>query len=226
MAKALTRPFVLFAREPIVQLLGVYQAYLYGILYLFLTTLPSIFQGVYQQSTGVAGLHYIALGIGVTGASQLNARTMDKVYVYLKSKNGGVGRPEFRLPAMFPGTVLLPIGCLITGWSSQAHTHWIVPDIGIALAGAGLILSFQSIMAYVVDTFTLHAASALAAIVCLRSMAGFVFPLFAPAMYKALGLGKGDTLLAVIAIVIGCPAPWIFWRYGERIRNSSRYAKS
>ncbi|OAX35714.1 MFS general substrate transporter [Rhizopogon vinicolor AM-OR11-026] len=226
MTKSLTRPFVLFTREPIVQLLGVYQAYLYGILYLFLTTLPSIFQGVYQQSPGVAGLHYIALGIGVTGASQLNARTMDKVYVYLKSKNGGVGKPEFRLPAMFPGTVLLPIGCLITGWSSQAHTHWIAPDIGIALAGAGLILSFQSIMAYIVDTFTLHAASALAAIVCLRSMAGFVFPLFAPAMYKALGFGKGDTLLAVIAIVIGCPAPWIFWHYGERIRNSSRYAKS
>lgn len=25
-------------------------------------------------------------------------------------------------------------------------------------------------------------------------------------MYKALGFGKGDTILAVVAIVIGCPA--------------------
>lgn len=33
MAKALTRPFALFFREPIMQLLGVYMAYLYGILY-------------------------------------------------------------------------------------------------------------------------------------------------------------------------------------------------
>ncbi|OJA21347.1 hypothetical protein AZE42_12763 [Rhizopogon vesiculosus] len=225
MTKSLKRPFVLFACEPIVQLLGVYMAYLYGILYLLLTTIPSIFQGVYQQPAGIAGLHYIALGIGMTGASQINARTMDRVYVNLKNKNGGVGKPEFRLPAMFPGTVLLPIGCLITGWTSQAHVHWIAPDIGIAIVGAGIILSFQCIQTYVVDTFTLHAASALAAVACLRSLAGFGFPLFAPAMYNALGFGKGDTVLAVVAIIIGCPAPWILWHYGERIRKSSRYTQ-
>ncbi|KAJ8585549.1 MFS general substrate transporter [Rhizopogon salebrosus TDB-379] len=226
MTEALSRPFVLFVREPIVQLLSVYMAYLYGIFYLILTTMPSIFQGVYKQSAGIAGLHYIALGIGLTGASQINARAIDKMYIYLKSKNDGVGKPEFRLPAMFPATVLLPIGCLIAGWASQAHTHWIVPDIGITLVGAGMILSFQCIQTYIVDTFTLHAASALAAAACLRSLAGFGFPLFAPAMYGALGFGKGDTILAVVAIVIGCPAPWIFWHYGERIRNSSQYAQS
>jgi hypothetical protein len=49
-------------------------------------------------------------------------------------------------------------------------------------------------------------SSALAAAACLRSLAGFGFPLFAPAMYGALGFGKGDTILAVVAIVIGCPA--------------------
>ncbi|KAG2090366.1 uncharacterized protein F5147DRAFT_586724, partial [Suillus discolor] len=81
------------------------------------------------------------------------------------------------------------------------------------------------IQAYIVDCFTLHAASALAAVSCLRSLAAFVFPLFAPVMYTALGFGKGDTILGVVAIVIGCPAPCIFWYYGEQIRNSSRYAR-
>ncbi|KAG2067617.1 MFS general substrate transporter [Suillus decipiens] len=224
MTKSLTRPFVLFAREPILQLLGVYMAYLYGTLYLFLTTMPSIFQGTYHQSVGISGLHYVALGIGLTGASQINANTMDKIYVYLKNKHGGVAKPEFRLPAMIPGSILLPIGCLIAGWTAEAHTFWIGPDIGIALVGIGIILNFQCIQTYIVDCFTLHAASALAAVSCLRSLAGFGFPLFAPAMYNALGFGKGDTILAVVAIVIGCPAPWIIWHYGERIRNSSRYA--
>ncbi|KAG2137983.1 major facilitator superfamily domain-containing protein [Suillus clintonianus] len=242
MTKSLSRPFALFAHEPIVQLLGIYMAYLYGLLYLFLTTIPSIFQGVYQQSTGISGLHYIALGIGLVGASQLNARTTDKIYVHFKNKNGGVGKPEFRLPAMVPGSLLLPIGCLIVGWTSQAHTHWIAPDIGMALVGAGIILSFQCIQTYILECFPLHAASgtysfvptlltsnlspsAVAAVACLRSLAGFGFPLFAPAMYDALGFGKGDTILAVAAFVIGCPAPWIFWHYGERIRNSSQYAR-
>ncbi|KAG1724529.1 MFS polyamine transporter [Suillus lakei] len=206
MTTALSRPFALFVHEPIVQFLGVYMAYLYGILYLFLTTIPSIFQGVYQQPVGIAGLHYTALGIGLFVASQLNGKTIDKVYAHLKSKNGGVGKPEFRLPAMVPGSLLLPIGCLIVGWTTEAHTHWMAPDIGIALVGAGIILNFQCIQTYIVDCFTLHAASALAAVSFLRSLAGFGFPLFAPAMYKALGFGKGDTILAVVAIVIGCPA--------------------
>ena len=47
---------------------------------------------------------------------------------------------------------------------------------------------------------------ALAAVAFLRSLAGFGFPLFAPAMYNALGYGKGDTILAAVAIVVGCPA--------------------
>lgn len=94
----------------------------------------------------------------------------------------------------------------------------------------------------------MFAPSALAAVTFLRSLAGFGFPLFAPAMYNALGYGKGDTILACCAIVIGIPAyvpsfsplsvhvscptytyrahmsrPILLWKYGERIRNVSKY---
>ncbi|KAI0833706.1 MFS polyamine transporter [Trametes gibbosa] len=223
--KALIRPFVLFYHEPIVQLLGLYMAFVYGTLYLFLTTIPSIFEGVYRQSVGIAGLHYFALGVGLTGASQLNARMLDRVYKYFQEKNGGVGKPEYRLPSMVPGAFLLPAGLFITGWTARPDVHWIAPDIGIALVGAGTILNFQSIQTYVIDTFTLHAASALAAVTFFRSLAGFGFPLFAPAMYSALGYGKGDTILACVSIVVGIPAPFLFWTYGERIRNASKYAR-
>ncbi|KAF9488438.1 MFS polyamine transporter [Pleurotus eryngii] len=225
MIRSLTRPFMLFFSEPIIQVLGVYMAFIYGVFYLFLTTMPLIFEGTYHQRPGIAGLHYIAIGIGLTGASQFNALAMDRIYAYLKKRNGDNGRPEYRLPPMVPGTFLLPAGLLINGWSAQNHVHWIVPDIGTALIGAGLILNFQSIQIYVVDTFSLHAASALAAASFLRSVAGFGFPLFAPEMYKALGYGKGDTILAAVAIAIGCPAPFLFWRYGEQIRCASRYAR-
>ena len=106
-AKALTRPFLLFYREPIVQLLGVYMAFIYGLLYLFLTTIPGIFEGVYGEEVGIAGLNYFALGVGLTGASQINARVMDKIYVHFRDKNGGKGRPEYRLraPFVFTGPV-------------------------------------------------------------------------------------------------------------------------
>ncbi|PPQ70272.1 hypothetical protein CVT26_014561 [Gymnopilus dilepis] len=212
-AKAMTRPFALFAREPIIQLLGCYMAFVYGIFYLFLTTMPSIFTNVYHNNAGIGGLHYIALGIGLSLASQTNARFMDKIYVHFKEKNGGVGEPEFRLPSMIPGTILLPFGLLLAGWSAENRLPWIATDVGIACIGAGLILVFQSMQTFVVDAFTLHAAS------------GFGFPLFANAMYNKLGYGKGDTILACLAIGLGCPAPILLWKYGRRIRMMSKYAR-
>lgn len=63
----------------------------------FLTTLPGIFEGTYHERVGIAGLNYFALGIGLTGASQVNARVMDRIYIYFTKKNGGKGRPEYRL---------------------------------------------------------------------------------------------------------------------------------
>ncbi|KAF9560322.1 MFS polyamine transporter [Agrocybe pediades] len=224
-SKALVRPFAIFFGEPIVQILGIYMTFTYGIFYLFLTTMPTIFTTLYHEPRGISGLNYIALGIGLCLASQINATVMDRIYVRLKDKNGGVGEPEFRLPSMFPGTFILPVGLLLTGWAAEKNLHWVAVDIGIACVGAGMILCFQSIQTYVIDTFTLHAASALAAVNCIRSVAGFGFPLFAPAMYASLGYGKGDTILAVVAIGLGCPAPFLLWKYGKRIRMSSKYAE-
>ena len=136
-----SKPFVMSYNE------GIFGAY---VLEVFLTTMPSIFEGVYHQRVGIAGLHYIALGVGLTGASQINARVMDKIYVALKDRNGGKGVPEFRLrkrsfswsmrrlyfdnwifilSPMVPATLLLPIGLFLTGWTARASVHWIVPDI-------------------------------------------------------------------------------------------------
>ncbi|KAF9443637.1 MFS polyamine transporter [Macrolepiota fuliginosa MF-IS2] len=224
--KALIRPFALFAYEPIVQILSLYMALIYGIFYLYLTTIPAIFTRTYGMDIGIAGLNYIALGIGLTGASQINARYMDRVYIWLKERRGkGVGEPEFRLPSMVPGTIILPVGLLLGGWAAQQKFHWIVTDIGTVIVGVGGILTFQSIQAYVLDTFTLHAASALAATSLLRSFAGFGFPLFAPEMYANLGYGKGGTVLACAAIALGCPTPFLLWFYGKKIRMMSRYAR-
>jgi hypothetical protein len=115
----------------------------------FLTTIPTTFQDVYQDRVGVAGFHYLALGAGIVIGSQTNARLMDRVYKVLKARYGGDGRPEFRLRAyhswvplsaqmthfsltvanIVPATIFLPIGLLITGWTTQNHVFWLVPDI-------------------------------------------------------------------------------------------------
>jgi hypothetical protein len=54
--------------------------------------------------------------------------------------------------------------------------HWILPNIGVALAAAGIITSMQTVTAYTVDAYGIYAASAVAAITVLRSFTGFSKP--------------------------------------------------
>lgn len=123
---------------------------------------------------------------------------------------------------MIIGGVVTPIGLLMYGWSAQAHTHWIVPNIGCVFLAMGLIVAFQSAQAYIVDSYgAQYAASAAAVGAFLRTMCGFSFPLFAPAMYDALDLGWGNTLLAGITVLLGIPSPALFWFYGKKLRDWS-----
>ena len=74
------------------------------------------------------------------------------------------------------------------------------------IAGAGILICSTTIQSYVIDSYGIHSASGLAAVGTLRSLAGFGFPLFAPAMYKSLGYGKGNTILFAMGVTIGWPA--------------------
>lgn len=221
---ALIRPFRLLTTQPIIQVLAIYMAYLYGTVYLMLSTFPALWTIRYHQNVGVGGLNYISIGLGLFLGSQINAPINDRVYRKLKKRNHNVGQPEFRCPLMVPGAVLVPIGLFWYGWSAQASIHWIMPNIGACIVSAGIIVGFQCIQTYVVDAYSLYAASGIASITVLRSLAGFGFPLFAPYMYAALDYGWGNSVLAFTAICLGLPGPFLLWKFGPALRAKSQYA--
>ncbi|EFQ32085.1 major facilitator superfamily transporter [Colletotrichum graminicola] len=224
---ALTRPFRLLITQPLVQFLALYMMYLYGLMYLVLSTFPALWTGEYGQSVGIGGLNYISLGLGFFIGAQTAAPMQDRIYAALKRRyvpDGGPGRPEFRVPMMIPGALLVPAGLLIYGWTAQSHTHWIAPNIGAVIFCIGVIVGFQCIQGYLVDTYTRYAASAVAAATVLRSLAGFGFPLFAPSMYEKLGYGWGNSVLALMGVAIGWPGPLLLWKFGPTLRKKSQYA--
>ena len=63
----------------------------------FLTTMPAIFSDIYHEEPGIAGLHYIALGVGLSIGSVVIILLLDSIYIHFKNKNSGLGEPEFRL---------------------------------------------------------------------------------------------------------------------------------
>ncbi|GKT59790.1 MFS multidrug transporter [Colletotrichum tofieldiae] len=201
--KNLVRPFRMLFTQPALQITAVYRAYLYGLMYLV--------------------LNYISLGIGFVIGLQISGPLIDRVYRTLKAKNNDTGLPEFRIPLMFPTAIVTPIGLLLYGIAAHFEIHWIVPNIGAAILAAGLILSFQCVQTYVIDSYERYAASAAGAAAFVRTMAGFSFPLFAPRLYDVLGIAWGNVLLAGIVFINGLVVPFVMWRWGAWLRSKSPY---
>jgi hypothetical protein len=64
LGQALLRPMKLMGTQIIIVVMGLYQAYLYGLMYIVLTTFPRLWTEDYHQSSSIAGLNYISLGLG------------------------------------------------------------------------------------------------------------------------------------------------------------------
>jgi hypothetical protein len=75
------------------------------------------------------------------------------------------------------------------------------------------------VQTYLVDAFTEHAASAIAANTVLRSLLGALLPLCGLDLYNAIGLGWGNSLLGFIALAMA-PIPVLFGMYGQVFRDS------
>lgn len=205
--------------------MAIYIAYIYGLIYLVMSTFPPLWSSpeYYQESISLGGLNYVSLALGYLLGGQITAFFNDKIYQRMKQRNNGIGHSEFRIPLMIPFSLVTPIGLLWYGWTAETHQHWILPSIGAFLFAMGSIVVFQCIQVYLVDSYTHYAASALAAAVVLRSLCGFAYPLFAPYMYESLGYGWGNSVLAIVALLVGLPAPLILWRYGQSLRARSRF---
>jgi DHA1 family multidrug resistance protein-like MFS transporter len=221
--KNFSRPMRLLVTEPIVLLLSIYMAFIYGLLYLFLTAYPIVFQQIHGFSGGVGGLPYFGMIIGMVCAGIYIALT-NPSYNRKLAANNGIPIPEWRLPPVIIGGLSFAGGLFWFGWSGyKADIHWIVPTLSGLLTGFGLLSIFLQSLNYLVDAYLMFAASAIAANTFMRSLAGAGFPLFSQYMFKALGVNWAGTLLGCVALIL-VPIPVCFLIYGERIRQKSAFA--
>ena len=95
--KNFSRPMRLLVTEPIVFLLSIYMAFIYGLLYLFLTAYPIVFQQIHGFTGGIGGLPYFGMVIGMVIAGTYVALTQPS-YNRKLAANNGVPVPEWRLP--------------------------------------------------------------------------------------------------------------------------------
>ncbi|KAF4964376.1 hypothetical protein FSARC_7675 [Fusarium sarcochroum] len=221
--KNFSRPLRLLFTEPIILLLSIYMSFIYGLLYLFLTAYPLVFVGVHGFSSGQSGLCFFGMIVGqlIAGATVIAQQPW---YIRKLTANNGIPIPEWRLPNIMAGGVAFAIGIFWFGWTGYTQNiHWIVPTLSGLFTGFGLMSIFLQALNYLVDAYLMFAASAIAGNTFLRSLCGAGFPLFARQMFDGMGIQYASTLLGCVAVVLA-PIPFIFYRYGAKIRQKSKYA--
>ncbi|KAI5831965.1 MFS general substrate transporter [Schizophyllum commune Tattone D] len=217
------RPFHMFFTEPILLLVTVYVSLVYGILYALFSAIPVVFVTRRNFSISHMGLIFIAVSIGTTLGAFINI-VLSAHYPRLIREWRGFPPPEQRLLGAMVGGPLMVVGAFWLGWTGEyADVHWAAPAGSLILIGASISLVFMSFLSYLVDTYLHYSASAFSVNTTIRSLVAAAFPLFTTQMFTELGVNWAGTLIGLVCLVL-VPVPFLFYKYGPRIRTSSGYA--
>jgi MFS transporter, DHA1 family, multidrug resistance protein len=153
--KNFSRPIKILVSEPIVLLLTLYMSFIYGLLYLFMTAYPIVFQEIHGFNKGVGGLPYFGMVVGelLAGAFIISQQP---AYIRKLDANNNIPVPEWRLPPAIVGGVTFSAGLFWFFWTGyKASTPWIVPTLSGLFTGFGLLTIFLQCLNYIIDAYLL-----------------------------------------------------------------------
>jgi len=117
--KNFSRPIKILFTEPIVLLLSIYMAFIYGLLYLFMTAYPIVFQRIHGFNKGIGGLPYFGMIVGELLGGLFIVLTQPWYNRKLEANNG-IPLPEWRLPpAIIGGVSSLPVFSGLAGLDTR-----------------------------------------------------------------------------------------------------------
>jgi hypothetical protein len=219
-ATNLTRPWIMLFTEPILFTLGLYSAFVWGVLYLDFTAYPVVFREIRHWSEGTAGLAFLGIGIGMAIATA-SSPWINDIHTHYVKKLGGP-KPEARLPHLIILAWVIPISAFWFGWTADPPIHWAACISAGIPFGISFVALFLGTNAYLTDCYGRFSASALAANAVLRSLFCAAFPLFARQTYVKLGTPWASSLIGFIALAMA-PVPWLLYQYGSKLRALSKY---
>ena len=170
---------------------------------------------------GISGLAFLGIGIGtmITICAAKPIRMM--IEAHKPDAATGEVPPESMMSVVCIAALLIPIGELWFAWTCYPTSiHWAVSIAAGIPFGCGNGAVFIYASNYLVHSYGIYAASAMAGNAVIRSFLGGTLPLAGPSMYRTLGPNWAGTLLGLLEVMI-VPIPFIFYRYGAKIRKRS-----
>lgn len=219
--RAIVRPWVLLFKEPIVLIASLYMAIIYGTVYMFMGAMPIVYNEDRGWSEGIGGLAFLGIAIGIVFGVIYAIWDNHKRYMKLFLSKSATA--ESRLPPAIVGAISLPVGMFAFAWTNYSSIYWSASIVLTMPFGFGCVLIILPIVNYLIDSYTIYAASVLAAAAIFRSIVGAVFPLFTAQMYHNLGIHWASSIPAFLALAC-MPFPLIMYRHGPALRMRCKYA--
>jgi MFS family permease len=220
-AVALTRPWKLLI-DPISLLVAIYYAVVYTLLYMLFSIYPIVFQQHRGWNAGVGELPLIGTIVGACLGGI--ALFLESFRTQKRNKEHRKAVPEDRLPAGMVGGVMFAASIFWFAWTAEYDSiHWVVPTVAGVFLAMSILLIFVAFINYIIDSYLIYAASAVAANTVLRSACAAASPLFTNYMFDSLGIGGACSLIGGVAMLL-MPIPFVFYKYGAEIRARSRFA--
>lgn len=123
--QAFVRPMKLLFLCHIIALLAMFMAVVYGYLYLMFTTITVVFQTQYGFSSGIVGLAFLSVGIGMFIGLAIFGALSDRIIEAKAAASTGELLPEYRLVFLLPGAIVIHIGLFIYGWTAEYKVSWL-----------------------------------------------------------------------------------------------------
>ncbi|KAJ5161151.1 hypothetical protein N7492_006543 [Penicillium capsulatum] len=236
---AMKRQFLITIHEPIVLLISLYMTVLYIVLFTFFDGYTYIFTDVHGLSQGLTNIVWVAMYVGILLSTLLvvpiyratkteftaAAHAADRAdpTVDLHALDGVHTRPEIRLWFAMVGAPFIPISLFWMGWTDFPSVSVWSPIIASSFFGLGTICVFISSYMYVIDSYSIYAASALGFMTVSRYFAAGGMTIVGIPFYQNMGVHWTLTILGCISAIM-VPVPYVFYRFGPVIRQWSRYA--
>lgn len=223
----LWRPIEITLMEPVVFLINIYITLIYSIMYLWFEAFPIVFLETYKFTLVESGVAYVSVMIGILVGAVIYIPIIWKHFTIPLKKNENV-YPEVFIPSAIIGSLLMPAGIFIFGWSASKNTFWIGPLIGAGVFASGAFIIFQTLFNYLGMSFVRYMASVFASNDLMRSVIAGVFPIFGRSLFLNLETSKypvawGSTILGCIAVLM-IAIPVLFYLMGPKLRARSKYA--
>ncbi|ODV94033.1 hypothetical protein PACTADRAFT_3993 [Pachysolen tannophilus NRRL Y-2460] len=223
-----TRPFIMFAREPIVLCLSLLSGFSDALIFTFLDS----YTLVYAQWNFTVIDTSLALIPLIIGYLLAYLSFIPVIYSQQKliHRDPDAFVPEERLWWLLFMAPLETIGLFGFSWTSLGppRVHWIAPMIFSTLVGAANYSIYMATIDYMIASYGPYSASATGGNALARDFLAGLASIYSTPFYeyfKTYTLEYPSTILACMAFAVTTPIYVFYWK-GEVIREKSKFAQT